>query len=268
MLRYNIPNTNRFNLILLKTIRSLTLISILFLLNFQLFSQEVQLLEGEIIADSGSVANIHIMNLGLEIGTTSNTSGRFKIKARDGDTLFFSAVQFAHKKVVVGGASFQKLIVVELKEKFNELQEVQLDNISLSGVLSEDLDKVPESIYEKLGWSFPKPRRSSLELALHSAQNGGNLTSLLNLLNGNFKQLRKAKENNERAVKVNEGLAIVGKSFFVSRLQLAETEIINFLYFCVDDAQYQAFLESESLMRLLEYFESKIESFKELRELE
>ena len=250
------------------TLRLSILIFQLLFVSFNSFSQEIKLLQGKISADTNSVGNIHIVNLNLETGTTSNNSGEFIINARPGDTLFFSAVQYEHKKMVVSEEDFENVMKVELREKLNELAEIRLDNIKLSGVLSKDIDKVPKSIYEKLGMPFPKPRRTSLELTAHSARNGGNLTTLFNLINGKFKQLKKAEENTERAKLVNKGLALVGGAFFITQLQLEENEIINFLFFCVDDPEYIENVQSESLMKLLQLFEDKIEAFKALRELD
>lgn len=226
------------------------------------------MLEGQILADSSSLVGIHIVNLDLETGTTSDNSGNFTINARPGDTLFFSSIQFEHQKLVVEESSFQKKLMVKLIRKYNELDEVQLDNIRLSGVLEEDIEKVPKSIYEKLGLPFPKPRRTSHELAVQSATGNGHIISILNRLNGTTERLEKAEINNARSRMVNKGFGLVGKSFFVDQLQISENEIINLLFFCVDDEEYQALLQTEDQLKLREYLYSKIDSFKELRELD
>ena len=234
----------------------------------QVSCQDIKLLEGQIIADSSSVDGIHIVNLDLETGTTSDPSGNFTINARPGDTLFFSSIQFEHQRIVIDEASFRKKLRLRLIKKYNELDEVQLDDIRLSGILQDDIDKVPKSIYEKLGMPFPKPRRSSLELAVQSATGNGHVISLLNRLNGTTERLEKAEENNERARLVNKGFGLVGKSFFVDELKISENEIINLLFFCVDDEEYQAIVRTEDKLKLREYLPTKIDSFKELRELD
>ncbi|MCH4824073.1 hypothetical protein ML462_12920 [Gramella lutea] len=231
-------------------------------------AQERKLLDGVVLIDSTGVAGgIHVVNLSAETGASTDANGNFRIMAKTGDTLFFSSIQFQHKRIIIEQSSFNSVLKVKLVEKFNELDEVQLDDIRLSGFLSEDLDKVPKSIYEKLGMPFPKPRRSSLELAAHSARNGGSISTIINALNGKLKQIKKAEENHKRTVLVEEGLSLVGKSLFKYRFGLPEEEIINFLYFCTEDNEYSTLVASESIMELLEFFESKIDSFKALREL-
>lgn len=232
-------------------------------------AQERAILKGQISVDTTQNAfGVHVINLNAELGATSNEDGSFKILAKPGDSIFFSSVQFEHRKIVVPESHLRKIMRVKLFEKFNELAEIQLDDIKLSGVLSEDITRMPKSIYEKLGIAFPKPRPTSLELAVQSATGGGPLLTVLNTLNGKIEQLEKAKENNEISILVNKGLNLVGETFFVSQLKLSETEIINFLFFCSEDSLYTKLVRAENILKLVEFFKDKTDSFKELRELD
>lgn len=232
-------------------------------------AQERQVLKGQIIVDSiQNSAGVHVINLNAETGTTTDVNGNFRIPAKTGDTIFFSSVQFENKKLIIKNSNFEVSIKVGLIDKFNELDEVQLDDIKLSGVLSEDVTRMPKSIYEKLGMPFPKPRRTSLELAIQSATSGGPLISVINRLNGTTERLEKAEKNNQISILVNKGLNLVGKSFFVSQLKIEEKEIINFLFYCADDPEYKELVDAESLLKLIEFFNTKVDSFKELRELD
>ncbi|SDS60387.1 hypothetical protein [Gramella sp. MAR_2010_147] len=262
-------NTNQFVLII-KILNRLWLFFIMLLMVvFDASSQEVRLLEGEILSDSISPSNIHIVNLDLENGTTSDSSGKFQIYAAKGDRILFSSVQFENREILITQKMYNSgYIVFTLIPARNELDEIQLDDISLSGRLSEDITRMPKSNYEKLGWSFPKPRRTSLELTSHSAYNGGNITTLINSINGTFKSLEKSEKNNQTSILVNKGLNLVGKSFFINHLEIDEDEIINFLFFCSEDARYKELLFRESGLKLSQFFEKKVDSFKELRELD
>ena len=245
------------------------LIILIFFQSQNLKAQEREILTGKVIVDSTrNISGIHVVNLTGELGATTDGKGVFKILAKKGDTLFFSSIQLDQKKVEVKESSFNNILVVKMREKFNELDEVRIDDIRLSGVLSKDLDKIPKSINEKLGIPFPKPRRTSLQLAVQSANNGGPLLTVINTLNGKIKQLEKAEENNKRSILVNKGLNLVGKFFFVSQLDLKESEIINFLFFCVDDPEYSVLVKQESVLKLIEFFKPKVESFKALREID
>ena len=250
-----------------------TLQSFLFVTTILIFqnvtSQERQIFNGQIIVDSIQyVSGVHVVNLNAEIGTTTGKNGEFKIFARTGDTIFFSSLQFENKKYIVKTSSFGRLVKIGLIQKFNELDEVQLDDIRLSGVLSEDITRMPKSIYEKLGIPFPKPRRTSLQLAIQSATGGGPLITVMNKLNGTTERLEKAEANNEIKILVNKGLNLVGENYYMSQLNIEENEVINFLFYCADDPTFRKLVESESVLQLLEFLNTKVDSFKELRELD
>ena len=246
----------------------LSIITIIFL--FQNVSgQEREILKGKVIVDSlENSSGVHVVNLTAETGTTTGENGIFRILAKEGDTLFFSSIQFEHSRVVVNEVSMQQILQVRLIKKFNELDEVQLDDIRLTGDIAKDINLVPKSIYEKLGMAFPKPRPSSLELAVQSAKGNGPLLTIINTLNGKIKQLEKAEENNELSIVVNKGLNLVGKSFFISQLGIEESEVINFLFYCAEDPEYSRLVGEKKLLKLIEYFETKIDSFKALRQLD
>ena len=249
------------------SLKLLLLLGLFFAVN-SVSSQETKLLRGQIFSDSIPISNIHVVNLSLETGTTSDSSGKFNMYARKGDTLFFSSIQYYHKNIIVKDSTFNSMLIVNLREKLNELDEVQLDDIKLSGVLSKDIDKVPKSNYEKLGIAFPKPRRTSLALEIHSASNGGNITTLLNTLNGKFKQLKKAKATGENSILVNKAFELFGEIFFISQLGIPQEEIFNFLYYCSEYPNFSGLVEGESALLLIEFFKNHTESFKELRGLE
>ena len=232
-------------------------------------AQERQILEGVIVVDSiKDAVGIHIVNLNANKGTTSDSKGEFAIPSKSGDTLFISSLQFEHKTIIVQQSFFEEKLQVKLVEKFNELDEVRLDDIRLSGVLSEDINKVPKSVYEKYGLPFPRKPRTSLELAVQSATGGGPLLSMINRLNGTTKKLEQAERNNELSNSVRKGHALLGTAFFVSQLEISEDEIENFLYFSSEDPEYTSLLNSENVLKLIQLLETKIEAFKELRGLE
>ena len=79
--------------------RLLPFFVLLLFAEFDSFSQEIKLLEGQILADTISPANIHIVNLDLEKGTTSDNFGKFKIYAKAGDRILFSSVQFENREI-------------------------------------------------------------------------------------------------------------------------------------------------------------------------
>lgn len=154
----HITNTNQFVLIQKIKLRHLPFfIMLLLFVDNELFSQEVKLLEGQIIVDTISPANIHVVNLDLEQGTTSNTSGAFKIYVEVGNRLLFSSVQFENKEIVISQTDVDSSkIKVKLFPARNELDEVQISDLKLSGYLDSDLSKIKYFDREKYGIPYPK----------------------------------------------------------------------------------------------------------------
>ena len=56
------------------------------------WSQESQIISGKVLNDANDLPleNVNIVNLNQVIGTTTNKSGEFNIKAAVNDTLYFS----------------------------------------------------------------------------------------------------------------------------------------------------------------------------------
>ena len=231
-------------------------------------SQERQLLRGRIITDTiQDKSGVHVINMNAEKGTTTDDQGKFIIVAREGDSIYFSSVQFENENVIVTQDHLENNLNKPLMRKFNELDEIQLDNIKLSGVLSGDITRMPKSVYEKYGMPFPKPRRSSLQLAIQNNVNDP-VTFVLNYFNGKTKQLEKAEKNNLKSIAVNKCLLLMGEDYFVNGLDLPREEIINFLFFCSDENKFSELVNAEKPFALMQIFSEKIEEFKILRELD
>lgn len=240
-------------------------LSLLTFLSWQLEAQERQIITGYIITDSiQDKTGVHVINMNAEKGTTTDERGKFAIIGKIGDSVYFSSVQFENENVILTEAHLKNGLNKRLMRKFNELDEVQIDDIRLSGVLSGDITRMPKSEYEKLGLPFPKPKRSSLELAFQNNVNDP-VTMVLNYFNGKTEQLKKSQKNNEKTIAVNQGILLMGEAYFVNGLDLKQTEIINFLYYCNEDQTYEELVRSESVFALMKLFENKIEAFKELR---
>ena len=236
------------------------------------YAQEVKLLKGEIVSDSIPASGIHVVNLDQEKGTTSDASGEFLIYVALGDRILFSSVQFENRQIVIRKVEFDSgKIEVKLYPARNELDEVQISDLKLSGYLDEDVSRINIFDRNKFGISLAQKRPTQIERHLHTATTSAGgipLDLLLNTINGKIAMLKKAKANDEMAVSVDEGLNSVGREFFISELKLPETEVINFIYYCARDSEFSEILDSGNSLELIEYFRSKVNPFKELREID
>lgn len=250
--------------------------------DLELFSQEVALLKGQILVDTISPANIHIVNLDMEQGTTSDTSGMFNIYAETGDRLLFSSVQFENREIVISQTDISTgKIQVKLFPARNELDEVQISDLKLSGYLDSDLSKIKYFDREKYGIPYPEKQLSQTERRLYTANEnitsrwqyigvllgGVSLDVIINDINGRTKYLKKLDKQDKLQLRVQHGIDVLGKKFFITELKIPETEIENFVYYVVRESEFAAILGSKDKLKLIEYYKSKIKDFINLRQL-
>lgn len=222
------------------------------------------MLKGQIKADSLNEALINIVNFSQKTGTTNSASGAFVIKVREQDTLIFSSVQYEVVEVIISAEIIQKeFLEVRLVEKFNQLTEVHLSDINLSGNLGKDVAEMKIFNQAQLGFPFrdePPPSGVSRKIGVASSSP---LILLINTLNGRLKMLKKAQEVMKFDDMVHRGLSAVPMEFFTAELQIPESEIMNFVYFCAEKPLFKALLSKEQHLELIEYYFENAPAFLE-----
>ena len=101
---------------------------------------------GNIKSDLKQLENIHVLNKNSKLGTITDTYGKFKIIAKENDTLIFSGIQFYYLEYPVQREHItNKKITVDLIQKINELEEVTVKH-NLMGNLTIDGGNIKDSI--------------------------------------------------------------------------------------------------------------------------
>lgn len=249
---------------------------LIFVLPFYCSAQQVPILKGQILSDSLNGSSINIVNLSRKIGTTNNSKGQFEIVAAKGDSLFFSSVQYEPLEIVVSEEVLEKAFLeVYLIERLNELEEVNLSNISLSGNLQQDIEQIQTTDQAAFGFKLPaQPRLSSVERKLKTASNvqkdskrqsaglvNVSLDGILNRLNGKIEMLEKASENEEQAQVVDRGIKAVPASYFIEDLKIPEEQIVNFVHFCAENPNFPKLLPPSKRFELMDYYRKKAADF-------
>ena len=218
----------------------------------------------------------------MEKGTTSDTSGNFQIYARVGDQLLFSSVQFEKREISISQADFNSgKIEIRLYPARNELDEINITDLKLSGYLDSDLPKIKYFDREKYGIPYPEKRLTQTERRLYTAN--ANITSrwqyigvllggvpldvIMNDINGRTKYLKKLNQQDKLQLRVQNGIDVLGHSFFITEFKIPENEIENFVYYAARYPEFQEILESGNRLDLIEYYKSKIQDFINLRAL-
>ncbi|MDR5591849.1 carboxypeptidase-like regulatory domain-containing protein [Christiangramia sp. SM2212] len=254
----------------------------LFFTASNLFAQESRVLEGQILADSIQPANVHVVNLDLEKGTTSDENGKFMIIAEQGDRILFSSVQFQNREIVIKQEDIESgKIGVTLFPARNELDEVKITDLKLSGHLDLDVPKIKYFEREKYGIPYAEKKLTQTERRLYTANAGVKsrwsyfgillgglpLDVLMNDINGKTKYLKALQKQEQLQLEVQSGIDVLGKSFFIEDLDLPETEIENFVYYCARDPKFQDFLSSNNRLELIEFYNNKRQDFINLRQI-
>ncbi len=243
---------------------------ILGLLSFEIEAQQLNLLEGKVTADGSGLENIHIINLNLSKGTTTDAEGYFKIQVREQDSLLVSSVQFEKKVIKITEKILEEVnFMIELSTEVNELTEVVVDDIKLSGYLSNDVNRISMKEWEtknKLQVGLDKIIARDRELnPVASAEGGIRFDKIAGLVIDRLKNnAHKEKTYSPRAI-INKSLDLVGYGFFRRDLELKENEICNFLFFCAKDPEFKSLTLRNNPLSLIDYFHARIGDFKTLR---
>lgn len=220
------------------------------------------LISGKINSTSLSVENIHVLNKNSGKGTISNKYGEFKIHAKDRDTLIVSGIQFYKKEVQITKHLIKNnSITIELFQRINELDEVQIKTHNLSGSLVTDANNIKDSISKvnpmaldlsMIDFSqkvildkdeFARSRTSSDAQLMPNT--GANLLAIAGLiLDPLIKQIgkigqRKKRLKHERFLYKKEAketpnniVDYLGESFFINKLKIPREEINDFIDHC------------------------------------
>lgn len=205
------------------------LLALVLLLNLSAFGQERKLLTGRITTQDQENSFINIINLSSKSGTTNNSNGEFEISVSKEDTLLFSSVQYESREIIITEEVLKMAFLpVVLVEKIDELKEVTLSDINLSGNLANDLEYIPTLTQADLGFPMSdKPTPTSIERKLKTASNVSttskfnppgmvnvSLDGIINRFNGKTEMLRKAAANEDLSQVVDDGVAALPVSFF------------------------------------------------------
>ncbi|TRO65594.1 carboxypeptidase-like regulatory domain-containing protein [Christiangramia sabulilitoris] len=270
----NIKNYNIYNL-KYKFNKNKGLLGLIFffcLVGLSAQAQESVLLKGKVEASNPDIEKIHIINLNLEKGAVTNTEGEFEIFANENDSLYVSSVQFYNTTVIVTRKMIEnKSLNIQLQDKMNELAEVVIDDIKLSGHLANDLSRISITEVEKkyelqnnLNDFIRKDREMN---PYEKAMSNGGIRldkiagAVIDKLSGD-KQKPRTYTPRDLA---NKSIAIVGNEFFREDLDLNANEVCNFVYFCTEDSVFRQLVLNDNAFVLIEYFQTRIEDFRQRR---
>lgn len=255
------------------------------------FSQEEILLKGFLVSESLDESSVHIINLTASTGTVNSKSGSFEIKVKEGDVLLISSVQFVNEEIQITKKIFKEgEIVVKLLEDVNELAEVKLRNIGLTGNISTDvasLDIVkdmPVNInfgdiqHTRFEADINDPQAAPVNHAFkenlvlkHPGTSSVNLLATASLIGG-LVGIKK-KQTSQPVRTINQPLSrqareMLGDSFFIKSLGIKEEHLGDFIFYLDDTGLTREMLKKENQFALIEFLFKESANYKASRGME
>lgn len=234
-------------------------------------SQETVVLLGSVLNDTIDVSALTVVNISLRRGTITNQKGVFEIPIRLNDTLNISAVQYESRQLLVTETIFnRRKISLYLMPKINELEEVTISNIDLSGDLSKDIGGVVFKTYidpRDLGIPLNRqPTRSPEERRYDSATGGaGAVGMLLNAISGRTKMLKQHLEIAKLRGLVAQKREKYADSVYMQSLNIPPELIEDFVYYIFEDKKAIRLVDARNSLELLDHMMVQAPVYLELK---
>lgn len=110
-----------------------------------LFAQGIErkVLRGIVVVDSFDVEAVTVRNISSNLNAKTDFDGKFSIRARATDTLFFESQSFISQRYILSQKDFWKEeLEIRLHVKITELDELIITPYTLSGNLTEDTKRI------------------------------------------------------------------------------------------------------------------------------
>lgn len=246
-----------------------------FFLSYTLFGQEMRTLRGEVLNDSIEKASLTVVNISLRKGSITNEAGIFEIPVRVSDTINISAVQYESRQFVVTQKMYdRRTMSLYLVPKVNELDEVNISNVDLTGYLRRDILNTPlEKTITASALGLPKNAHAPFtpeERRVYSAsgRGAGAFGALIMAINGQAKRYKKQLEIMRFQIKVEKARETFSDSLYMKSLNIPEALIEDFVYFFFEEKKAEGDNEKGNTMDLLEYMLKKSKKYVALKEKE
>ena len=191
-------------------------------------------LRGRIMVDSDYIGQVNIVNQTLNLSTTSNEVGQFNIAVKEGDLLVFTAVNLVTLRKYISEEDFLSgSILVEAKYSSIALDEVVIKE---SSITAESLGIIPVG----------QKKYTQAERKLYTATSGGGIDGLLNAMSGRKTMLKKVVVIEKKQAAYDRLIYIFEDDFYTDKLKIATDYISGFQYYCVEDDEFVAAIDSKN----------------------
>ena len=178
-------------------------------------------------------------------------------------------MQYEIKTIVVSEGHLKGIQKFYLYPIVEQLPEVNISNITLSGNIEKDSKNVeikPFVNNQNLGLPYKDIEQPTQEeRRLYTAMSSSGFVSvdyIINLISGKIKKLKRNKRISDYEETVKKGTEAFVERFFVEDLEIPEDLIEDFIYFSSEDEKFKALLQPSSKLDLLEFLQTKAVEYK------
>lgn len=205
-----------------------------------LWSQVVaeKFMTGKIVIDSVAVEKVNIVNSTTGKATISNASGLFRVSAKPGDALVFSAINLETKRIVIQEQDFlSQPFVIRMSLRMTPLKEVNVNENP--NITAENLGIIPHG----------QKKYTPAERRLNEATTGSGIVPLnpiLNAISGRTAMLKKeiTAEKKERLLLQLDGW--FEDEYYINTLKIPREYIKGFHYFLIEDTDFVRALKAKN----------------------
>lgn len=252
------------------------------------FSQEKsKTLIGKISAPQLEGAFVHIINTTQQTGTVNSSAGIFEIQVEENDIILFSSIQYKNIEVKVTNDIFKSgKINITLEEEVNELSEVNISDIALTGNLNVDLDNIVVEKDLPMDIRFPDVKHMRFESDVHDLKEGprnlayesnmvvqpgsvnilGAAQLIADLLKISSEPKPKAAPYKRPTTTIaTEIRKLFDDDFFKSDLQIKEDQINDFLFYVDENGLTGQMLEEKNKLTLIDFLFEQSKNYRTIR---
>lgn len=216
------------------------------------------ILRGTVLLGNKTVANLNVVNSTTEKATATDENGNYEIIVSEGDVLVFFALKYQLQSITITKSIInRRRLVVEVKEKITELDEVVITSKDADESLRLQNEEFKKVFYEKD--EATPVQNEALPLHLKGMQYGVNFVSIFNAV---FKSKDK-KEQEKVRLKPSQILRqVYDDQFFVTNLKIPQDKIDSFLYFCDDNLPTDHLISKQNEFELIDFLVTQSELFR------
>lgn len=225
-------------------------------LNLSLWSQNRELIRGQLLYKNTFVVAANVINNTAQLNTITDDQGAFEIPVKSGDELVFSSIEIRIRSVVITPEMMEnKRLVISVDKNINALNEVVVtpDNVQKFVDLKEE---------EFRGYDYVADKSTKI---VNRAADNNQLSNGLNLINIAKLVAQLIQNNTEEnsRLKPSEILPqVFEQNFFTEDLGLDATQIPAFLSFIDRELPSNKLLQKSKSFELIDFLISASTRFK------